>query len=226
MEYLFVFAQSHEEFRVPELLSISELHGFTIGFDRYANVLDMAIKRPFMILMLDKEEHAHILAQRCILIKCVLSIFTDYLLKSCLIRSVHEFYAKGSSYEVLHEQNGRARPQWERYILDTSFKFYVLGYNFTISQRRQRQIIESFAYMDFLGKIEMKNPEVSLTVFEECMFSIPLCSVVAQIKLKFAHDHQTRVVGHPMVDCTKMGNSPKSTSAGWCVSRTFYLFFS
>lgn len=71
MEYLFVFAQSHEEFRVPELLSVSELHGFTIGFDRYANVLDMAIKRPFMILMLDKEEHAHILAQRCILIKCV-----------------------------------------------------------------------------------------------------------------------------------------------------------
>lgn len=150
MEYLFVFAQSHEEFRVPELLSISELHGFTIGFDRYANVLDKAIKLPFMILMLDKEEHAHILAQRCILIK-----------------SVHEFYAEGASYEVLHEQNSRARSQWERYIPDTSFKFHVLGYNLTISQRRQRQIIESFAYMDFLGKIEMKNPEVTLTVFEE-----------------------------------------------------------
>jgi tRNA (guanine10-N2)-methyltransferase len=172
MEYLFVFAQSHEEFRVPELLSISELHGFSIGFDRYANVLDKAIKRPFMILMLDKEEHAHILAQRCILIKCVFIISTNCLLKRCLVRSVHEFYAEGASYEVLHEQNSRARPQWERYIPDTSFKFYVLGYNFTISQRRQRQIIESFAYMDFLGKIEMKNPEVTLTVFEECMFSI------------------------------------------------------
>lgn len=80
--------------------------------------------------------------------------------------------------------------------------------------------------MDFLGKIEMKNPEVTLTVFEECMFSIPLCSIFAQIKLKFAHDHQTRVVEHPMVDYTKMGNSPKSTSAGWCVSCTFYLFVS
>ncbi|KAG1732235.1 tRNA guanosine-2'-O-methyltransferase [Suillus paluster] len=150
MEYLFVFAQSHEEFRVPELLSISELHGFAIGFDRYASVLEEAVKRPFMILMLDKEEHAKILAQRCIMIK-----------------SIHEFYAEGTSYEALHEQTRRARPQWERYIPDTSFKFSVLGYNFTIGQRRQREIIESFAYMDFLGKIDMKNPEVTLTVFEE-----------------------------------------------------------
>lgn len=71
-EYLFVFAQSHEEFRVPELLSISELYGFTIGLDRYAgSVLDEVVKRPFMILTLDKEEHAKILAQRCIMIKCV-----------------------------------------------------------------------------------------------------------------------------------------------------------
>jgi len=71
-EYLFVFAQSHEEFRVPELLSISELYGFTIGLDRYpTSVLDKVVKRPFMILTLDKEEHAKILAERCIMIKCV-----------------------------------------------------------------------------------------------------------------------------------------------------------
>jgi tRNA G10 N-methylase Trm11 len=71
-EYLFVFAQSHEEFRVPELLSISELYGFAIGLDRYASsVLDKVVKRPFMILTLDKEEHAKILAERCIMIKCV-----------------------------------------------------------------------------------------------------------------------------------------------------------
>ena len=70
-EYLFVFAQSHEAFRVPELLSISELYGFTIGLDRYAGVLDEAVKTPFMILTLDQEEHARILARRCIMIKCV-----------------------------------------------------------------------------------------------------------------------------------------------------------
>jgi tRNA (guanine10-N2)-methyltransferase len=87
----------------------------------------------------------------------------------------------------LHEQNCRVRLQWERYIPDTSFKFSVMGYNFTISQRRQREIIESFAYMDFLGKIDMKNPEVTLTVFEECMSSI--CSSIPNFKAKISCDH-------------------------------------
>jgi tRNA (guanine10-N2)-methyltransferase len=102
-----------------------------------------------------------------------------------LVRSIHEFYAEGASYEALHTQNCLARLQWERYIPDTSFKFSVLGYNSTISQRRQRQIIESFAYMDFLGKIEMKNPEVTLTVFEECMFLIFLCSCILSFRLTY-----------------------------------------
>ncbi|KAG1892858.1 uncharacterized protein F5891DRAFT_72152 [Suillus fuscotomentosus] len=84
MKYLFVFAQSHEQFSVLEL-SISEPHGFTIGFHQYDNNLDKAIKRPFVILMLDKEEQAHILAQRCILIKCVYNIHC--LLERCLISS-------------------------------------------------------------------------------------------------------------------------------------------
>jgi hypothetical protein len=80
MEYLFVFAQSHEGFRLPELLSISELYGFTIGFDRYASVLDEAVKTPFMILKLDKEEHAKILARRCIMIKYVSVIIMNHLI--------------------------------------------------------------------------------------------------------------------------------------------------
>lgn len=66
--YLFVFAQVHEEFRIPELLSISELHGFSITFPK-ENVGSSEIERPFMILGLDREEHARILASRCVLIK-------------------------------------------------------------------------------------------------------------------------------------------------------------
>ena len=69
-DYLFVFAQAHEEFRVPELQSIAELYGFQVGFDRYpAEDLASAVKRPFMILRLREEEHARLLANRCILIK-------------------------------------------------------------------------------------------------------------------------------------------------------------
>ena len=70
-DHLFVFAQAHEEFRVPELRSIAELHGFQVGFDRYTTDSDLAngVKRPFMILRLEEEEHAKLLANRCISIK-------------------------------------------------------------------------------------------------------------------------------------------------------------
>ncbi|KIJ67993.1 hypothetical protein HYDPIDRAFT_126592 [Hydnomerulius pinastri MD-312] len=155
-DYLFIFAQAHEEFRVPELQSISELYGFKIGFSRYCDseALAEAAKRPFMVLELEEEEHAKLLAKRCILIK-----------------SIYEFYAQGSTYAELHEANRDVRLRWERYIPETSFKFTVNGYNHGLSQRRQREVIESFSYMDFLGKIDMKEPEITLGVFEECTFS-------------------------------------------------------
>ena len=44
----------------------------------------------------------------------------------------------------------------------------MIGYNHGLSQRRQRNVIENFSYMDFLGKIEMKDPEITLGVYEEC----------------------------------------------------------
>ena len=66
--YLFVFAQVHEEFRVPELLSISELHNVSIKFPGN-DPTSADVSRPFMILGLESEEHARILARRCILVK-------------------------------------------------------------------------------------------------------------------------------------------------------------
>jgi tRNA (guanine10-N2)-methyltransferase len=81
---------------------------------------------------------------------------------------VYEFYARGSSYEELHERNLAARPKWEKYMPDTSFKFFVNGYNQSIPQRRQREVVEAFSYMAFLGKIDMKNPDILLGCFEEC----------------------------------------------------------
>ncbi|PCH43385.1 tRNA guanosine-2'-O-methyltransferase [Wolfiporia cocos MD-104 SS10] len=143
--YLFAFAQAHEEFRIPELQSIAELHNFTIKFQSEVNV-----HRPFMILELESEEHARTLARRCILVKAV-----------C------EFYARGLSYEELHEQNRARLPKWGCYIPDTSFRFMVTAYNHSIPQARQRAVVEDFSYMGFLGKIDMKNPEVTMICYEE-----------------------------------------------------------
>lgn len=59
---------------------------------------------------------------------------------------------------------------WERYIDNTSFRFLVTSYQHKIPQARQKEVIEGFTYMGFLGKIDMKKPEVVLVCFEECRF--------------------------------------------------------
>jgi tRNA (guanine10-N2)-methyltransferase len=66
-EYLFVFAQAHDDFRLPELHSIAELHGFNITFPGGPDDCDPT--RPYMIVCLEEDEHARILARRCILIR-------------------------------------------------------------------------------------------------------------------------------------------------------------
>ena len=63
-KFLFVFAQAHHEFRIPEIESISELNRFQVGVPE-----DQDSLRPFMIFELESEDHARLLAQRCILIK-------------------------------------------------------------------------------------------------------------------------------------------------------------
>ncbi|SRR6266436_1645557 len=102
-----------------------------------------------------------------------IDVLIDCVLPSCLVptlaRSVYELYAKGHTYEELHEQNRTAsRRLWEKYIPDTSFKFIVNGYNHSISKTRQRQVIEDFSYMGFMGRIDLQNPEITLGCFEEC----------------------------------------------------------
>ncbi|KAF9484434.1 tRNA guanosine-2'-O-methyltransferase [Pholiota conissans] len=147
-QFLFHFAQAHNDFRLPELESIAELLGISLSWPSEFEYRDTA--RPFMILGLDQEEHARLLARRCILIK-----------------AVYEFYAQGSTYEELHGSNRRNQTLWKRYVENTSFRFLVTSSQHKIPQMRQREVIESFAYMGFLGKIDMKNPEIILTCFEE-----------------------------------------------------------
>ncbi|KXN90848.1 tRNA (guanine(10)-N2)-methyltransferase [Leucoagaricus sp. SymC.cos] len=145
IRYLIAFAQSHPEFRLPELQSISELHGFQVFWPGHPDT-----SRPFMVVELDEEEHAFILAKRCVLIK-----------------SIYEFYAQGETYDQVHEMNRSNKHLWEKYIPDTSFRFIVTGFNHTIPQRRQHEVIENFSYMDFRGNIDMRNPEITMACFED-----------------------------------------------------------
>lgn len=170
--YLFQFAQVHHEFRLPELSSIAELHGFSLSLPPQPEHRDPT--RPFMVIGLEDEEHARILARRCILIKYVVAyasaqISVSYRLNIYLKnRSVFVFYGQGSNYDELHAANRTHQDEWLRFARDTSFRFLVTAYNHKIPQTRQREVIESFSYMGFLGKIDLKNPDIILTCFEEC----------------------------------------------------------
>lgn len=77
-QYLFVFSQAHDEFRIPELLSVAELHDINITFSEAPHLLD--VSRPFMVLGLESEEDAHTLAKRCTLIRFV------FIFSSCALR--------------------------------------------------------------------------------------------------------------------------------------------
>jgi tRNA (guanine10-N2)-methyltransferase len=57
---------------------------------------------------------------------------------------------------------------WEHHIEKTTFRFQSSAYNHSIPESRKMEIIQSFAYMDWKGQINMKNPEVVLTYIEEC----------------------------------------------------------
>lgn len=74
-KYLFFFAQSHHEFRIPEIQSLCELYGFEVRFIED----EPDPTKPFMIIELEKEEHAELLAKRSVLIKWVICSSTRAL---------------------------------------------------------------------------------------------------------------------------------------------------
>ncbi|KDQ21877.1 hypothetical protein BOTBODRAFT_99027 [Botryobasidium botryosum FD-172 SS1] len=148
-DYFIHFAQAHTEFRLPELQSISELYGFSVSLP--TDPQEQNPSRPFMIVGLESEDHARLLAGRCI-----------------LVRAVYELWARGTSYTQLHAMNASRKHIWESYQPGTSFKFNVSSVNHTIPQARQREVMENFSYMAFQGPIDMKNPGIIMSCFEEC----------------------------------------------------------
>lgn len=82
-KYLVHYSQAHDSFRLPELNSIAELHGFGQSMkvtlpddlpDGGPSTVDdskPSAPRPFVIVELESEAQARILAARCILVKSV-----------------------------------------------------------------------------------------------------------------------------------------------------------
>lgn len=148
-KYLIYYAIAHAEFRFPELQSISELFGFQVSLPDSEEDRDPT--RPFMIVELDEDRHARLLAQRCILVK-----------------AIYELLGEGVTYEQLHASTKSNKSIWDKYQ-QNSFRFEVTAVNHTIPSERKVKIMEDFEYMEFQGPITLADASVVLTYFEESL---------------------------------------------------------
>ncbi|CAB4489233.1 tRNA guanosine-2'-O-methyltransferase [Rhizophagus irregularis] len=144
-KYFIQFAQSHEEFRLPELESLAQIENVKISYNKeeYKN------NCPFLIIEIDNEEEATRLVKRAILIK-----------------NIYELWGVGKIYEDVHTQVKAKPERWPAYDYK-SFKFIVSAFGSTCSSDYQIRIIDSFAYLGFKGDIDLKNPEVTFGVLED-----------------------------------------------------------
>ncbi|CAG8511437.1 11645_t:CDS:2 [Acaulospora colombiana] len=158
---------SHGDFRYPELQSVAELFDFQITLPEAEE--DRDTSRPFLIVELEKEDHARHLAKRCILVKYALNYhLVGYALDSSPPRAIYELWAEADTLEELHDENRQNQHLWEHLGDQQSWKFDVTATNHTIPMERQHKVIEEFAYMDYQGPIDMKKASLVLTYFEEC----------------------------------------------------------
>ncbi|KAK9362952.1 S-adenosyl-L-methionine-dependent methyltransferase [Lipomyces starkeyi] len=160
-QYLILLAQKHESFRKTELEALAELEHVSVDLSHHDDNV------PLLYVTLDCEEDARKLIRR-----------------SILARSIFEVWGRGNSLDTLHEDvQQRTSHLWPKYK-HVSFKFDVISYQGSRTKEEQREIIESFAYVDFDGPISMKNPEEVFTIVEEYKYTTDLLRSKERRELK------------------------------------------
>lgn len=142
-EYLIYFAQTFPNFRVAEIESLANLHGFSVDLSQHDEC------NPFLIVKLENDIQARQLIERSILAK-----------------SIYELWGIGSTLEELHSSTKQNSHLFDLYT-DCSFKFDVLGFMGSRSRQEKFNLIESFKFLDFKGKVSMKSPDQTFTILEE-----------------------------------------------------------
>ena len=160
MDYLIRLAQAHESFRRPELEALASLAGIRCEVISYSENSPFCHVR-FHDLPDDKStssETAH---------AAVDDVVRDFESRAILSKCIYEIWGQGRDYDELHtDVKARSRHLWHRFQ-QVSFKFSVDSYGTTHDPAKQRQIIDSFSYLEFKGRIRMKNPEIEFAVLEE-----------------------------------------------------------
>ncbi|CAI1702667.1 hypothetical protein SEUBUCD646_0O00390 [Saccharomyces eubayanus] len=145
-KYLLYMVQVHLNFRRAELESLADLYNLSIDFSQYD------VDSPFFVLELENDQQAR-----------------DWIKRSILTRGIYEYWGQGATLDELH-QDIKCQPNFEqdlqRKFKHSTFKFEFECYRGNSKANRIKQI-ESFHYLDFEGKIDMKHPQEVFTVVEE-----------------------------------------------------------
>ncbi|TIB77546.1 hypothetical protein E3Q23_01315 [Wallemia mellicola] len=138
---------------------LTSLFNLLPELDSVAKALGLNFKRPSddsvdltsscLVVELETDEQARLLASRCVLIKYIIRLLAD-----------------GSTYEELHDNNKKAEYLWDQYK-DSTFSVNVEAAYISLPREKRTAIIEQFSYMQLRGKVRCKNPEVQFEVYEE-----------------------------------------------------------
>ncbi|OSS45634.1 hypothetical protein B5807_09533 [Epicoccum nigrum] len=144
-EYLVRLAQIHESFRTAELRALAVMAGTEMEIVRYDD------DSPYCIIRLPSDKAAAALASRAM-----------------LIQGIYELWGQGPDYETLRSNiKEQTSERWPLYSSCT-FSFRIERYRGVQSTpEHTRSIVESFSFLGFKGKVQIKNPEASFRVFEE-----------------------------------------------------------
>lgn len=145
-KYLVHFAQFHPEFRLPELLSLGVLCSIEIGY----NPKEYSDDCPFLVIELANDSDAIRLIKRAILVKEIIALWASAETKE-------ELFVSMKAGTDMHKE----------YYQTCSFKFKVDAFGYSMPMNEQLQRIESFAWMNYQGPIDLKTPDVVFTYFED-----------------------------------------------------------
>lgn len=137
----------HLNFRRAELESLADLYNVPLDLTNYNE------DSPYLIIDLDNDEQARNLVRR-----------------SVLCKSIYEYWGEGTDYKQLH-QNIKHNDGFEQRKADHKsktfkFDFEAYGGNHKKTMKEKIDTINQFAYLEFEGDIDLKNPQETFTLIE------------------------------------------------------------
>jgi len=90
--------------------------------------------------------------------------------RSITAKAIYELWGSGSSYAALYEDiRATSSHVWDSYK-DQSFKFTMDCFQGSRTLAAQRALIETFSFLDFTGRVRMKNPDMEFCILEDWTF--------------------------------------------------------